>query len=102
MTELRTVRVAALQATPVMLDAEATVAKACRLLAEAAAEGAELAVLPETFVVAVPVERVGGQRGRVQRARRAVGAAVGRARSTCPARTSTRSRPRARSTGSTA
>ena len=54
MTELRTVRVAALQATPVMLDAEATVEKACRLLAEAAAEGAELAVLPETFVSLYP------------------------------------------------
>jgi len=54
MTELRTVRVAALQATPVMLDADATIAKACRLLGEAAAEGAELAVLPETFVSLYP------------------------------------------------
>jgi nitrilase len=54
MTELRTVRVAAVQATPVVLDADATVAKACRLLAEAAAEGAELAVLPETFVALYP------------------------------------------------
>jgi predicted amidohydrolase len=53
-TELRTVRVAALQATPVMLDADATVAKACRLLGEAAAAGAELAVLPETFVSVYP------------------------------------------------
>src|SRR5688572_32674849 len=54
MTELRTVRVAALQATPVILDAEATVAKACRLLGEAAEAGAELAVLPETFVSVYP------------------------------------------------
>jgi predicted amidohydrolase len=54
MTELRTVRVAAVQATPGLLDAEATVAKACRLLGEAAAEGAELAVLPETFVSVYP------------------------------------------------
>jgi nitrilase len=54
MTELRTVRVAAVQATPVMLDADATVVKACRLLGEAAAEGAELAVLPETFVSLYP------------------------------------------------
>jgi nitrilase len=53
-TELRIVRVAALQATPVVLDAEATVAKVCRLLGEAAAEGAELAVLPETFVSVYP------------------------------------------------
>ncbi len=54
MTELRTVRVAAVQATPVVLDADATVAKACRLLGEAAGEGAELAVLPETFVSLYP------------------------------------------------
>jgi nitrilase len=53
-TDFRTVRVAAVQATPVMLDAEATVAKACRLMAEAAAEGAELAVFPETFVSLYP------------------------------------------------
>jgi nitrilase len=46
--------VAAVQATPVLLDAEETVAKACRLLGEAAAEGAELAVLPETFVSLYP------------------------------------------------
>jgi aliphatic nitrilase len=54
MTELRTVRVAAIQATPVVLDADATVAKACRLLGEAATDGAELAVLPETFVSLYP------------------------------------------------
>jgi nitrilase len=54
MTELRIVRVAALQATPVLLDAEATVAKACRMMGEAAAEGAELVVLPETFVSLYP------------------------------------------------
>jgi nitrilase len=45
-----TVRVAAIQATPVVLDAEATVAKAAELLGEAAAQGARLAVLPELFV----------------------------------------------------
>jgi nitrilase len=45
-----TVRVAAIQATPVVLDAEATVAKAGDLLGEAAAQGARLAVLPELFV----------------------------------------------------
>ena len=54
MTEFRTVRVAAVQATPVMLDAEATVAKACRLIAEAVGEGAELVVLPECFVPLYP------------------------------------------------
>jgi nitrilase len=55
--ELRTVRVAAIQATPVILDAEATVAKAVQLLGDAAAQGAELAVLPETFVPLYPSNR---------------------------------------------
>jgi nitrilase len=47
-------RVAAVQATPVVLDADATVEKAAGLLAEAAAEGARLAVLPEAFVSLYP------------------------------------------------
>jgi len=55
--ELRTVRVAAIQATPVILDAEACVAKAIRLLEDAAAQGAELAVLPETFIPLYPSNR---------------------------------------------
>jgi predicted amidohydrolase len=50
MTSFETVRVAAIQATPVVLDAEVTVRKAADLLAEAAAQGARLAVLPEAFV----------------------------------------------------
>jgi nitrilase len=54
MTILRTVRVAAVQATPVILDAEATVRKAVRLFGEAANAGAELVVLPETFVSVYP------------------------------------------------
>jgi nitrilase len=54
LTEFRTTRVAAIQATPVILDAEASVAKAIGLLGEAAADGAELAVLPETFVSLYP------------------------------------------------
>lgn len=49
-----TVRVAAVQATPVILDAEASVAKAIRLLGEAAADGVQLAVFPETFVPLYP------------------------------------------------
>jgi nitrilase len=53
-TELRTVRVAAVQATPVILDAAATVEKAVGLIGKAAAEGAELIVLPETFVPLYP------------------------------------------------
>jgi predicted amidohydrolase len=41
---------AAVQASPVFLDREATVAEACRLIAEAAWAGARLIVLPEAFV----------------------------------------------------
>src|SRR3712207_3338608 len=54
MTVLRTVRVAAIQATPEILDAEGSVAKASRLLEEAADAGVELAVLPECFVSLYP------------------------------------------------
>src|SRR5918992_4323694 len=54
MTVMRTVRVAAIQATSAILDAEASVAKAARLLGEAADAGAELAVLPECFVSLYP------------------------------------------------
>ena len=54
MTGFQTVRVAAIQATPVILDAEASVEKAVGLIGEAAADGAELAVLPETFVPLYP------------------------------------------------
>ena len=54
MPTLSTVRVAAIQATPVILDAEATVAKASGLLGQAAEAGAQLAVLPETFVSVYP------------------------------------------------
>jgi nitrilase len=53
-TRFDTVRVAAVQATPVILDAEASVDKAVRLLGEAAGQGAQLAVLPETFVPLYP------------------------------------------------
>ena len=48
------VKVAAIQATPVILDAEASVAKAISLLGEAAKEGVQLAVFPETFVPLYP------------------------------------------------
>ena len=50
MTELGVVRVAAAQATPVILDGEATIAKALGLLDDAAEQGAQLLVLPECFV----------------------------------------------------
>jgi nitrilase len=54
MTSFETVRVAAVQATPIVLDAEATIGKAIDLLGEAAGDGARLAVLPETFVPLYP------------------------------------------------
>jgi nitrilase len=57
MTVLRPVRVAAVQATPVILDARATIEKAVRLLEAAADDGVELAVLPETFVPLYPSQR---------------------------------------------
>ena len=49
-----TVRVAAVQATPVILDAEATVDKAVALIDEAAGAGAGLVVFPECFVSLYP------------------------------------------------
>ncbi len=47
-------KVAAVQASPVYLDREATLDKACALIAEAAAQGARLIVLPESFVPCYP------------------------------------------------
>ncbi len=54
MTAFETVTIAAVQATPVVLDAEATVDKAIALLGEAADAGATLVVLPECFVSLYP------------------------------------------------
>jgi nitrilase len=51
---MQRVTAAAVQATPVFLDREATVDKACRLIGEAAAAGARLIVFPETFVPTYP------------------------------------------------
>ena len=47
-------RVAVVQHAPVYLDRDATLARASELIAEAAKEGANLVVLPETFVSGYP------------------------------------------------
>src|SRR2546421_3153101 len=53
-TSFPTVRVAAIQATPVILDADASIEKAVGLLHQAADRGAQLAVLPECFIPLYP------------------------------------------------
>jgi len=50
----RKVRAAAVHAASPFLDREAAVDKACRLVGQAAADGAELVVFPETFVPGYP------------------------------------------------
>jgi predicted amidohydrolase len=54
MTTFDTVRVAAAQITPAVLDAETSVEKAIDWIGRAADEGARLVVLPETFVSLYP------------------------------------------------
>src|SRR5258706_11279016 len=49
-----TVKVAAIQASPVFLDRAATIDKTAELLAKASADGASLAVLPEGFIPGYP------------------------------------------------
>jgi nitrilase len=65
------VRVAVVQATPVVLDGPASVRKACRLIGEAAAGGARLIALPETFVPLKPQSCWGHHLGRVDSPRAA-------------------------------
>ncbi len=48
------VKVAVVQAAPVLFDREATVDKTCRLTAEAATQGAKLILFPEAFIPAYP------------------------------------------------
>ena len=54
MTLDRSVRVAVVQAAPVLFDRDASIAKACSLTREAASQGAQLVLLPEAFVPAYP------------------------------------------------
>jgi nitrilase len=54
MNNLPVFKAAAVQAAPCFLDSDATIAKASRLIAEAAANGAKLVVFPEVFVAGYP------------------------------------------------
>ena len=54
LSALPVVRVAAVQAMPVVLDLEASLEKALGLIAEAAGQGAQLVVFPETFLSLYP------------------------------------------------
>ncbi len=55
MNPRRSFKVAAVSAAPVFMDRDATVEKACGLIAEAAGQGAELIVFPETFIPTYPM-----------------------------------------------
>jgi nitrilase len=55
MGQLHTFRIAAVQASPVYLDRERTVDKACTLIAEVGEKRAHLVVFPEAFIPGYPV-----------------------------------------------
>ena len=52
---MSTVTIAAVQAASVLMDQEATLAKAVELIAKAAADGAGIVVFPEVFIPGTPV-----------------------------------------------
>ena len=49
-----TFSIAVIQASPVFMDREATITKACKLIIEAAENGAKMVLLPEVFVPGFP------------------------------------------------
>jgi nitrilase len=53
-THTKIVKVAVVQAAPILFDRETTLRKACRLIQEAADGGAELVLFPEAFIPAYP------------------------------------------------
>lgn len=55
MTQLPRFKACAAHVAPVFLDAQATVQKACALIAEAAGNGAQLIAFPESFVPGFPL-----------------------------------------------
>ena len=55
MTSYPAYRVAAMHVSPVFLDIEKTIDKACALIQEAADNGAQLIAFPEAFVPAFPI-----------------------------------------------
>lgn len=54
MSQHRTASVAVVQAAPILFDRDRTLRKACRLIEEAGAQGAQLILLPEAFVPCYP------------------------------------------------
>ncbi len=48
------IKVAAAQASPIYMNREATVEKACHLIKEAADNGAKIAAFPENFIAGYP------------------------------------------------
>jgi len=54
------VKVAVVQASPVFMDKERTIEKACKLIGEAGGNGAELVVFPEAFIPGYPAIYTGG------------------------------------------